>query len=56
MIHNVFHVSLLQHYKPDGRDALAPPPPIEVEGVGKYKAVAIFDSKYVDDNMSYYVK
>jgi hypothetical protein len=55
-IHDVFHVSLLEPYKPDSQGASAPPLPIEVKGKDKYKAKAILDSKCIDSKMSYYVK
>ena len=55
-IHDVFHVSLLEPYKPDARGAPTPPPPIEVEGEDEYEAEAILDSKCVNGKMLYYVK
>jgi hypothetical protein len=45
-IHDVFHVSLLELYVSDGRRALEPPPPIEVNGEEEYKLEEILWSAY----------
>ena len=44
-IHPVFHVSLLEPYRTDGR-VQPPPPPIEVEGVLEYEVETILQHRY----------
>lgn len=44
-IHPVFHVSLLEPYRVDGR-VQPPPPPIELEGVLEYEVEAILDHRF----------
>jgi hypothetical protein len=55
-IHDVFHVSLLELYKPDGRGAPTAPPPIKVGCEDEYEVEAILDNKCVDGVTSYYDK
>ncbi|MFX3645805.1 MAG: chromo domain-containing protein [Paenibacillus sp.] len=58
-IHNVFHVDLLDLYRPSkiqGRKQAAPPPP-EMKGDDKYYHVeAIIDSEKCDSGVHYLVK
>lgn len=58
-IHNVFHVDLLELYRPSkiqGRKQAAPPPP-EIEGDDEYYHVeAIIDSEKRDSGVHYLVK
>ena len=44
-IHPVFHVSLLEPYRTDGR-VQPPPPPVELEGILEYEVAAIIDHRY----------
>jgi len=44
-VHPVFHVSLLEPYRSDGR-VQPPPPPLEVEGVLEYEVEAILAHRY----------
>ena len=44
-IHPVFHVSLLEPYRADGR-VQPPPPPIEMEGNLEYEVETILDHRY----------
>ena len=44
-VHPVFHVSLLEPYKSDGR-VQPPPPPIEVEGALEYEVESILDHRF----------
>jgi hypothetical protein len=55
-MHDKFHISLLEPYKPVGQAAPLPPPPVELEDEDKYEAEAILDSKCEGGIMSYYVK
>src|SRR6476646_11416251 len=44
-IHPVFHVSLLEPYREDGR-VQPPPPPIELEGALEYEVESIIDHRF----------
>lgn len=44
-IHPVFHVSLLEPYRPDG-GVQPPPPPIELEGVLEYEVESILSHRF----------
>ena len=44
-VHPVFHVSLLEPYRSDGR-VQPPPPPIELEGVLEYEVDSILDHRF----------
>jgi hypothetical protein len=44
-IHPVFHVSLLEPYRSDGR-VQPPPPPIELEGAPEYEVDSILDHRF----------
>ena len=44
-VHPVFHVSLLEPYREDGR-VQPPPPPIELEGVLEYEVESILDHRF----------
>ena len=44
-IHPVFHVSLLEAYRSDGR-VQPPPPPLDLEGVLEYEVESILDHRF----------
>ncbi len=44
-IHPVFHVSLLEAYRSDGR-IQPPPPPLELEGILEYEVESILDHRF----------
>ena len=57
-IHPVFHVSLLEPYRTDGRTQ-PPPPPIDLEGHLEYKVESILDHRFTNnkrDRVSYLLK
>jgi hypothetical protein len=57
-IHPVFHVSLLELYKSNGR-VQPPPPPIELEGHLEYEVESILDHRFTSkkrDRVSYLLK
>ena len=56
-IHPVFHISLLEPYRPNtlpGRTQ-PPPPPEEVEGELEYELERVLDSKFVQGKLLYLV-
>jgi hypothetical protein len=44
-VHHVFHVSLLELYREDGR-VQPPPPPIEMEGALEYEVESILEHRF----------
>src|SRR3569623_367289 len=48
-IHSVFHVSLIEPYKSDGRTQ-PPPPPIDLEGHLEYEVESILDHRFTSKN------
>jgi hypothetical protein len=44
-VHHVFHVSLLEPYRKDGR-VQPPPPPIEMEGALEYEVESILEHRF----------
>jgi hypothetical protein len=44
-VHHVFHISLLEPYREDGR-VQPPPPPIEIEGPLKYEVKPILEHQF----------
>ena len=57
-IHPVFHVSLLEPYKPSTipNRIRPPPPPIVIESEPEYEVEDILDSKYIRKRLFYFVK
>jgi hypothetical protein len=44
-VHPVFHVSLLELYREDGR-VQSPPPPVEMEGALEYEVESILEHRF----------
>ena len=56
-IHPVFHVSLLEPYKPDPARAEPPPPlPIEVDGEERWQVSEVLDSRIHRNKLQYLVR
>jgi hypothetical protein len=54
-VHHVFHVSLLEPYREDGR-VQPPPPPLEMEGALEYEVESILEHRFqgIENPRAYY--
>jgi hypothetical protein len=55
LVHPVFHVSLLEPYREDGR-VQPPPPPVEMEGALEYEVESILEHRFrrIQNPKAYY--